>query len=260
MAEHQLHQNVNGIWTLTLNRPGQLNALTDDMVQNLNQQLQFIQHNPACKVLILTGQGRGFCAGFDLSLAEDAPEIELGERAAWMQRQEKFAALVLQFKSLRQPVIAAVNGTANGAGFGLALACDIRMASSTASFNAAFIKVGMSSCDMGVSYMLPRCVGASHAFDIMLTGRTVSAKEAAQIGLVSRLCDQTQLTAEANLLAEQLIENDSFATWMTKRGMWANLEANSFSSSIELENRTQILTQSTGTLQAKARTFKNKKF
>ena len=258
MSDLDLHKNDNGIWTLKLCRPSQLNALSDAMVQRLHQMLEDIHQSPGCKVLILTGEGRGFSAGFDLSLADDAPGSENGETAAWMRRQENFATIITQLKSLSQPVIAAMNGPANGAGFGLALACDIRMASHSASFNAAFIKVGMSSCDIGVSYLLPRCVGTSHAFDIMLTGRMVSAAEAANIGLISRLCEPVNLMSEANKLALQLTENDGFAIWMTKRGMWANLEASSMSAAIELENRTQILTRSTGVLKAKALAFKNK--
>jgi enoyl-CoA hydratase len=259
MSDLDLHKNENGVWTLKLCRPSQLNALSDAMVHRLHQILSDIHQSTNCRVLILTGEGRGFCAGFDLSLADDAPGSEKGETAAWMRRQENFAGIITQLKSLSQPVIAAVNGPANGAGLGLALACDIRMASHSASFNAAFIKVGMSSCDIGVSYLLPRCVGTSHAFDIMLTGRMVSAIEAANIGLVSRLCEPANLIPEAHQLAIQLSENDGFAVWMTKRGMWANLEAASMSSAIELENRTQILARSTGVLQAKALAFKTKK-
>jgi len=258
MSHLQLIQNENGVWTLLLQRPDQLNALSDEMVKDLHGMLEEIHHSSACRVLILTGAGRGFCAGFDLSLADDAPGSLSGETAAWMRRQENFATLITQIKSLPQPVIAAVNGPANGAGFALSLACDVRMASESASFNAAFIKVGMSSCDMGVSYLLPRCVGASHAFDIMLTGRMVLANEALHIGLISRLLDPMALKVEAEKLAQQLTENDAFAVWMTKRGMWANLEASSFSAAIELENRTQILARSTGVLKTKALAFKSK--
>ena len=216
-----LQESDDGVWTLLLDRPSKLNALDDQTVHALNIALFNLAQESRCKVLIMTGQGRGFCAGFDLSLAQDAPGSELGEAAAWTRRQEAFAGLVIRLRALPQPVIAAVNGPANGAGFGLVLAADIRMASTSASFNAAFIKVGMSSCDIGVSYLLPRCVGSSHAFDIMLTGRMVDANEAAQIGIVSRLTDPEALLPQARALGLLIASHEDFAVWMTKRGMWA---------------------------------------
>jgi enoyl-CoA hydratase len=250
----------DGIWTLWLSQPSRLNALDDATVQDLHRTLDELAHNSACRVLILSGEGRGFCAGFDLSLAGDAPgSSEDGETQAWMARQERFASIVLKLRELRQPVIAAVNGPANGAGLGLALAADIRMASTLASFNAAFIKVGMSGCDIGVSYLLPRCVGASMAFDLMLSGRMVQAEEAQRIGLVSRLVAAEDLMAQARALATELVAHDRFALWMTKRGMWANLEASSLHAAIELENRTQILARSTGALASAAQALLNKK-
>lgn len=252
----ELEKTSDGIWTLTLNRPERLNALDDPMIDDLLQTLTTTGRDAACKVLILTGAGRGFCAGFDLSHAEHAPGDETGEAAAWTTRQEAFASVVTRMREMRQPVIAAVNGPANGAGFGLALGADLRMASNQASFNAAFIKVGMSSCDIGVSYLLPRCVGTSHAFDIMLTGRMVGADEAARIGLVSRLVSAESLLTQARDFAQTIAGNSDFAVWMTKRGMWANLEASSLHAAIELENRTQILARTTGDLARAAATLK----
>jgi enoyl-CoA hydratase len=253
-----LDKNHTGVWTLSLNLPSKLNALNDAMVQNLHHMLAEIDCSEDCKVLIFTGEGRGFCAGFDLSLADQAPGSEHGEAAAWTRRQENFASLVTRLKSLHQPVIAAINGPANGAGFGLSLACDIRLASTLASFNAAFIKVGMSSCDIGVSYLLPRSVGTAQAFDIMLTGRMVDAEEALRIGLISRLTAPDSLLEHAHTLGMLIAANDDFAVWMTKRGMWANLEASSLQAALELENRTQILTRTTGVLKSKAQSFKKR--
>ena len=187
-----------GIALLTLDRPRQLNALTDDTVVEIGRLLDAVNADTQTRVLVVTGEGRGFCAGFDLSLAADAPgSAELGETPAWMMRQEAFASLVTRLRALRQPVIAAVNGPANGAGLGLALAAEIRIAGRSAAFNAAFVKVGMSSCDIGVSWLLPRCVGLSRAFDIMLTGRMVDAAEAERIGLVSETVDDAQLLPRA---------------------------------------------------------------
>src|SRR5579875_259757 len=208
------------------------------------------------KVLIITGEGRAFSAGFDLSLAADAGAgagtAADDETAFWMARQEKFASLVTKLRSIPQPTIAAVNGVAAGAGLGLALACDTRIASRHARFNCAFIRVGMSSCDIGVSWLLPRAVGTTRAFEMMLTGRMVDAEEAERIGLVLRVVDPEALLAEAGLLARAMAENGRLATWMTKRGMWANLEAGSLQAALELENRTQILMRGTGALARRA--------
>lgn len=238
-----------GIALLRLARPQNLNALGDDTVAAIARLLDGIGADPAVRALILTGEGKGFCAGFDLGLAADAPgSAELGETAAWMRRQEAFAALVTRLRALPQPVIAAVNGPANGAGLGLALAAEIRIAGRAAKFNAAFVRVGMSSCDIGVSWLLPRCVGLSRAFDIMLTGRMVDAAEAERIGLVSETVDDAALLPRAMDVARTIAANSAFGVWMTKRGTWANAETGSLQAAIELENRTQILARTTGEL------------
>jgi enoyl-CoA hydratase len=256
---HSLDRRPDGVWTLTFTRPDTLNALSDEAVDALHDTLAMIDRDRACRVLIVTGSGRGFCSGFDLGLADDAPGSDNGEAAAWTDRQEAFAGLVTRLRGLRQPVVAAVNGLANGAGFGLALACDLRIASTDARFNAAFIKVGMSGCDIGVSWLLPRCVGAALAFDIMLTGRMVDAQEALRIGLVSRLAAPALLEGEAQALAATIADHEPFAVRMTKRGMWANLETPSLQAALELENRTQILARTTGRLSEAARSFKSRK-
>lgn len=234
---------------LRLNRPANMNALGDDTVAAIVRLLDAVSADPEVRVLVITGEGKGFCAGFDLGLAAEAPgTAELGETAAWMMRQESFASLVTRLRALRQPVIAAVNGSASGAGLGLALAAEIRIAGRSARFNAAFVRVGMSSCDIGVSWLLPRCVGLSRAFDIMLTGRMVDAVEAERIGLVSEVVDDAQLMPRAMETARMIAANSAFGVWMTKRGTWANVEAGSLQAAIELENRTQILARTTGEL------------
>jgi enoyl-CoA hydratase len=250
----RLDRLAGGIALLRLNRPERLNALTDEMVAGLAGLLDALARDSDLRVLIVTGEGRGFCAGFDLTLAEQAPLArQLGEAAAWTARQEAFAGLVTKLRALRAPVIAAVNGPASGAGLGLALACEIRFASSSAAFSAAFVKVGMSGCDIGVSWLLPRNVGMSRAFEMMLTGRMVGAEEAERIGLVSALVPAERLLDHALQTARTIAAHDPFAVWMTKRGGWANVEAASLQAAIELENRTQILVRTTGQLSAAAR-------
>ena len=242
-----------GIAVLWLDRPKFLNALTDTTVAEIGRLLDEVSADQRLRVLVLTGAGRGFCAGFDLGHAADAPgSAEIGETPAWMMRQEAFASLVTRLRALRQPVIAAVNGPANGAGLGLALAAEIRIAARSADFNAAFVKVGMSSCDIGVSWLLPRCVGLSRSFDIMMTGRMVGAVEAERIGLVSEVVDDDQLLPRALAVARTIAANSAFGVWMTKRSGWANVEASSLHAAIELENRTQILARTTGDLRRAA--------
>ena len=260
MTDLRLDRPEPGIAVLRLNRPQRLNALTDATVAELAQTLDRLATDTELRVLILTGEGRGFCAGFDLTLAAEAPLAKtLGEAGAWTARQESFAAIVTRLRALRAPVIAAVNGPANGAGLGIALACEIRIASTEAAFNAAFVKVGMSSCDIGVSWLLPRCVGMSRAFEIMLTGRMVGAEEAERIGLVSAVVPTDQLLPRALEMARSVAGNSAFAVWMTKRGTWANVEAGSLQAAIELENRTQILSRTTGDLERAAKALVNRR-
>ena len=250
MSDLTLETLDQGVTLLRMNRPARLNALTDDSVAEFAQILERLASDANLRVLILTGEGRGFCAGFDLTLADRAPlTLELGEVGAWAARQEAFAGIVTRLRALRAPVIAAVNGPANGAGLGLALACDIRIAAPSAVFNAAFVKVGISSCDIGVSWLLPRCIGMSRAFEIMLTGRMVGAIEAERIGLVSSLAaSDEELLHCAMTTARSIAGCSALGVWMTKRGAWANVEAASLQAAIELENRTQIMVRGTGDL------------
>jgi enoyl-CoA hydratase len=250
----RLERKDRSIALLHFDRPAKLNALTDRTVAETGRLLGSVAADPDLRVLIMTGAGRGFCAGFDLSLADDAPDRpERGEAAAWSARQEAFASLVTRLRAMRQPVIAAVNGPASGAGLGLALAADIRIASRSARFNAAFVRVGLSGCDIGVSWLLPRCVGASRAFEMMFTGRLVDAAEAERIGLVSETVDGRRLLPRALELARLICEHSPFGVWLTKRGAWANLEAGSLQAAIELENRTQMLARTTGDLSRAAK-------
>lgn len=243
-----LLETGGAVAVLTLNRPAKRNALTDSMVDEVLDALRRVAASEA-RVLVLTGAGQGFCAGFDLSLAADAGD----DTAFWVARQEKYASLVTALRAIPQPTIAAVNGAASGAGFGLALACDTRIGATDCRFNAAFIRVGMSSCDIGVSWLLPRAIGTTHAFELMLTGRMVEADEAARLGLVLCLTPRDSLLDEAGALADQIAANGQLSTWLTKRGMWANLEAPSLAAALELENRTQILMRGTGGLASEAR-------
>jgi enoyl-CoA hydratase len=178
-----------GVRVLTLDRPDRLNAMSGELIADLHRAIDDVAGDEECRIVVLTGAGRGFCAGLDL---KDRPSRRPGERAAAspqsrMHVQQAIASLVPKLRNLRQPVIAAVNGPASGGGFALALAADIRIAAASAKFNAAFVRIGLSGCDIGVSWLLPRLIGASRSYELLLTGRLVDAAEADRIGLVSRV-------------------------------------------------------------------------
>lgn len=231
---------------VTLHRPDRLNAMSHELVADLHRALDEVGADTSCRVVVLTGAGRGFCAGLDLKGAGAAPGTEgLGRPQAGMTAQQHIARLVPKLRGLRQPVIAAVNGPATGGGLALALASDVRIAAKSARFNVAFVRIGLSGCDIGVSWMLPRLIGASKAFELMLTGRLIDAAEADRIGLVSRVVPDGQVADAALELAAEIAANSPFGVWMTKEVMWSNLETGSLQAAIDLENRTQILTSMT---------------
>ncbi len=240
---------------ISLNRPERLNALSFTLVDALHQTLDEIARDNTCRVVVLTGAGRGFCSGLDLSSIEGSSTSAgtTGPRAG-MLSQERIADLPLKIRRLQQPVIAAVNGPAFGGGFALALACDLRVASATAIFCAQFIKVGIGGCDIGISYTLPRMIGAARAFELLMTARTVDATEAQQIGLVSDVVEGS-VVERALEVADTICDYSPFGVVMTKEVMWANLDASSLEAAIHLENRTQILASTGGEVREAAAAF-----
>jgi enoyl-CoA hydratase len=232
------------IAVLTLNRPEKLNALNYELVEEFHSALDELGANNDCRVVVLTGAGRGFCSGLDLT--DPSPSQAGGTEfpRSGMRWQERIANLTARIHRLRQPVIAAVNGPAYGGGFGFALACDIRIASESARFCTQFIKLGLGGCDIGVSYTLPRIIGAGPAFDMILTARVVDAEEALRLGLVSRLSGS--VVDDALEIAETLCSYGKFGVESTKQVMWANLEASSLEAALHVENRSQILASTSG--------------
>jgi enoyl-CoA hydratase len=235
-----------GITQLTLNRPDRLNALTYELVDELHTALDAVHADNDCRVLIITGAGRGFCAGLDLNGFGRVPGTEdQGRPQQGLAVQQFIARLVPHLRSLRQPVVAAVNGPAAGGGLALALASDVRICGRSAKFSTAFVRLGISGCDIGVSWLLPRLIGASRAWELMLTGRVFEAEEADRLGLVTRVVEDAALVEEALSVAGLIAANSPMGVWMTKEVMWSNLEVGSLQAGIDLENRTQILTAST---------------
>lgn len=251
-----------GIRVLTLDRPHRLNAMDRELVELLHERIGELRADDDARVVILTGAGRGFCSGLDLHETPPAADRSTEGRGTvqrGMDLQQRIATLVPALRGLRIPVIAAVNGAAAGGGLALALASDIRIAASSARFNVAFVRIGLSGCDIGVSWLLPRWIGASRAFELMLTGRIVESDEAARIGLVTRVVPDEELMEEAIATARLICANSPTGVWMTKEVMWSQLEVGSLQAGIDLENRTQILTTFTEDMVEAATAFIGKR-
>jgi enoyl-CoA hydratase/carnithine racemase len=249
------------IAVVTLNQPAKLNALSFALVDDLHDALDALQLDNSCRVVVLTGAGRGFCSGLDLTRIEGSSTSAgtTGPRAG-MLSQSHIAALPQKLRRLQQPVIAAVHGPAYGGGFALALACDIRVAAPDARFCSQFVKLGLGGCDIGISYTLPRLVGASRAFELLLTARTVDADEAERIGLVAQVTAPDEPVLDRALeLAAAICDHSPFGVAMTKEVMWSNLDAPSLEAAVHLENRTQILAATGGEVMEAAAAFREKR-
>lgn len=229
------------IAVLRLNRPDSLNALTPEMVRRIHEALAEVGADESCRAVILTGAGRAFCAGMDIKASVERNRGGKTGPVQKMKNQELFAGMAQRIRKLRQPVIAAVNGAAAGAGFALALASDIRFASPTAKFLIGAVRIGLTAGESGMSYHLPRLIGASRAFEIMLTGRPLLADEAERIGLVSRIVPDDKLFGAAMECARMIVANSPYSIKHTKQLMWTNLDAPSMDAALELENHMQIL-------------------
>ncbi|KUI41717.1 enoyl-CoA hydratase [Mycobacterium sp. GA-1199] len=233
-----------GVVVLQLNRPKQLNAINEVMRDELSHTFAEIGVDTSVNVVVLTGAGRGFCAGIDVRnfgspMEASAPAIER------MRFQEAMAALPQAIRALPQPVVAAVNGPCVGAGLALCLASDIRICSTAATFGNAAILLGLSGAEMGMSYHLPRIVGTSVAADWMLTGRTVSAEEADRRGLVSEVVAPERLTERALEIAATIADLSPLGVQLTKRALQTNTDASGLDAAMELENRNQVLSHAT---------------
>jgi enoyl-CoA hydratase len=224
-----------------LNRPDKLNTITAELCSALHLELERIASDRSCRAVVLTGEGRGFCAGLDLGGYGQAPGNDGSDSARdHFSNQMHMSRLVMRVRATPQPVIAAVNGPAAGFGLALALASDIRYAARSAVFRAAFVNIGVSNCDMATSWLLPRLIGASRSHELMLTGRRVAADEAERIGLVADVVDDGRLLTRAIEAAEQISAWAPWGTRLTKQGMWTALEI-SEQAAVEYEDRQQIM-------------------
>jgi enoyl-CoA hydratase/carnithine racemase len=231
-------EHRDGVDWLTLDRPHKLNALDDALIAELNAYFLSLPGRGETRVVVIEGAGRAFCAGLDLDevQSEDARTIE-----ALLTRQKSISGLILAMRRAPQPIISLVQGAACGGGFAIALASDIRIAGRSARMNAAFIRMGLSGCDVGVSYLLPRLVGASVASELLLTGHFIAAERALAVGLVSAVVDDDQLAAAAAPYLEAMLEASPMGLRMTKECLRMSIDASSLDAAIEMEDRTQVL-------------------
>ncbi len=231
---------------ITLNRPERLNAMSFDVVVPLADAIRSVAADPDSRVVVLTGAGRGFCSGLDLEDHGVPPGIAgLPVSRIATRAMAIFADLVPALRELRQPVIAAVNGPAWGGGLCLACGADFRLAAESATFCGAGVRNGLTNTELGVSWLLPRLIGAAHAFEILLSGRELSAREAERVGLVSRVVPDDDLLETAFALARQICDWSPHGIAMTKQVLWSNLEVGSLRAGIDLESRNQLLVRMT---------------
>ncbi|MBM4269092.1 MAG: enoyl-CoA hydratase [Deltaproteobacteria bacterium] len=231
---------------ITMNRPERMNSMSFELVVPLHEAFAAVANDNDTTCVILTGSGRGFCSGADTQDVEPPPNIEgLTLTRIATRAMTILAQLVPTMRSLPQPVICAVNGAAIGGGMCLALGADIRIAGESAYFRAAGINNGLTATELGLSFLLPRAIGSSRAFEIALSGRDVSAEEAERIGLVSRVVPDAELLESALDLAGQINGWSAQGVALTKRMMWAGLETGSLAAAVELESHTQLFVRMT---------------
>lgn len=227
---------------VSLERTAVLNALDVHLVRELLGVLDDLAADRDCRVVVLTGAGRAFCAGLDLNGYGDDRDAILGPVLGALDRQRELAEVTLRLHRLPQPVIAAVNGPAAGGGLALACASDVRIAAGSARFGVSFIRAGYSACDLGVSWLLPRLVGTGRAHELMLTGRVFDADEALALGLVTAVVPDEELLETALAKAREICRNPPASVALTKQAMHLALEISSLEAAVELENRQQVLT------------------
>ncbi|HWE69290.1 MAG TPA: enoyl-CoA hydratase-related protein [Acidimicrobiales bacterium] len=248
------------ITLVTLNHPDRLNSMSFALVDALYSALDQVAADNDCRVVILTGAGRGFCSGLELEHAGLPPGTEdLGRHQMGMRAMEFMGGIVPALRAIPQPVIAAIKGPAYGGGMCLSLGADIRLAGNSAVFCGAGISNGLTGAELGVSWLLPKAVGTSNAAEMLLTGKRVDATEALRIGLVSRVTPDDDLLETALGIAEGMCAFSPFGLSLTKETLWSSLEVSSLQAAVALENRTQLLAGHTGNLTEASAAFREKR-
>lgn len=229
-------ETIGEIQRVTLNRPDRLNAINHPVAEGLLDYFEKRRRDTSTRVIIVRGAGRGFTAGADLKAMGQPDQLRDGPHGDWVLRDTMSA-----MRACPQPIIGAVHGAAAGGGLALALACDVLVAGESAKFHSAFLKIGLSGTELGVSWRLQRAIGTSNAREILLTGRPVDAQDAYRMGLVSRVVPDAQLDDLGMTLAKAMLEAQPDALRLTKRAMDAALEIGNFTTAMESEERGQML-------------------
>ena len=245
------------IATITLNRPDSLNAIIPELNGEVVQALERAKADDEVRVVILTGAGRGFCSGADLKHVEKraSGEYRLPGRRGYVT---PFGPWTSVMQRLEKPVLGAVNGPAVGAGFSLALACDIRIASENARFGAVFVLRGVAT-DSGAGWLLPRLVGVSKACELVFTGDIVDAQEALRIGLVSKVTPHDKLMEETRTLAARIAKNGPIAVELSKRMLYAGLGIANIDAYLDLETYAARTTFASKDFQEGVQSFREKR-
>lgn len=228
---------------VSLNRPESLNAINTPMVTDLRDYFGGLYEDEETRIVVLQGAGRAFCAGLDIKqVGSQAHPAPFG---GGMGFQGYLAEVYIRMRRCPQPIISLVQGPACGGGLAFVLASDIRIAGESARMNAAFIRIGLSACDMGVSYFLPRLVGTSVASELMLTGRFINATRALATGLVSEVVPDDELPVAAESYIEDMLTTSPMGLRLTKEGLNLSVDAPSLEAAMGIENRNQILCSKT---------------
>ena len=243
--------------TLWLNRPENLNAITTQMVTELRHYFDHLYENDQTRVVLMGGRGKAFCAGLDIKSASD-PSVPR-PFGAGMGFQGYLAEVYIKMRRCPQPIISMIQGPACGGGFAFALASDVRIAADTAKMNAAFIKLGLSACDMGTSYFLPRLVGTSIASELMLTGKFIHADRCLSTNLVSEVVPEDALLETATRCAKEMLLASPMGLRLTKEGLNVAIDAPGLEAAIAIENRNQVLCSRTKDAQEGMRAFIEKR-
>jgi enoyl-CoA hydratase len=236
----------DGVAVVTLDRPERMNAMAFDVMVPLREALEAVSRDTDVRVVVLTGAGGAFCSGADLEDPGRVPDVDgLTLPTIALRSMELLDDVITTVRRMHQPVVAAVNGPAIGGGFCLALACDIRVASDDAWFRAAGITNGLTASELGISYLLPRTIGQARAAEIMLTGRDLHAVEAERIGLVARVVPAGDLLDACFETADRILGFSRPGVELTKRMLWASLDAASLQAHMDHEGVAQLFVRLT---------------
>lgn len=238
MTDVLLKEKRGEVLWLTMNRPDKLNTLNEDLVRELYETFDALADDHATRIVVLRGNGRAFCAGLELSEGEFGTDATVHSIYAL---QKRIGNIYRAMRRCPQPIISLVQGPACGGGFSLALASDIRIAGETARMNAAYIRAGLTACDMGCSYFLPRLVGLSVASELMMTGRFIKADRALRVNLVSEVVPDAELEAAAQPYLDEMLTTSPMGLRLTKDGLNQNIDAQSLEAAMAIEDRQQTL-------------------